>query len=335
MKKSINFFKHLILTYRLLVLAITTLATANSFGQIPPPEEFLDTITFEEAYPHLTIDSSEQNIWHRAKPNKAYLDSAYSAQYAMITDSTSGYPANNLSWFEIQIGDFNYPDMFPFNIFMEFVHKYDTDTLEDGGFITVSYDNGQTWWNIFENYWPANSYPYPENYYIFESHNLYSQLNTLTNDSLGFSGNSHGWVETIICWYVPLVKKSTSITNEDTLRVRFNFVSDNNDNGKEGWMIDDIILYFGDIPGATHTTDISDKVRLHPNPVNDLATITLDRNYNTINLSILSSDGRVISRSTHYRTNKFTIKTSDLAPGVYFVSITMDGGLVAVKKVVR
>jgi len=115
---------------------------------VPGDTLFIETITFEYSYPYLEVDTSNQNIWQIGTPNKAFFDSAYSAKNAIITDTVNYYPIDNISYFDLLIGAFNFNDLYPWNIYVGIKHKYDTDTLKDGGFITISYDNRTTWMNI-------------------------------------------------------------------------------------------------------------------------------------------------------------------------------------------
>ena len=178
-----------------------------------------DTINFNKDYPNLKIDSSTENIWQIARPGKAFLDSAFSKDRAIITDSTGFYPMNNHSWFDIFIGAFNYGDNysegFPWDVFIQFRHKYDTDAGRDGGYITVSFDNGMSWNNIIQKDFylgvinPSDAYE--------ASENLYSEDDLLYNGEEGFSGRSDGWVTTWFAWYDLPAKKRSQMLSPATL----------------------------------------------------------------------------------------------------------------------
>src|SRR4030042_4039316 len=109
-----------------------------------------DTVDFETSKDYLFIDTAATNIWHICKPEKSFFDSAHSPTRAIVTDSSGYYPANNLSFFDLYIGTFNIV-WYPYNTFIEITHKFDTDTLTDGGFISVSCDRGKTWMNIIND----------------------------------------------------------------------------------------------------------------------------------------------------------------------------------------
>jgi len=187
-----------------------------------------DTITFENQRDYLRIDTSARNIWVIGTPAKEFLNAAYSGGKGIITDSAGYYPAENHSFFELVLVEGEEPfdvDYFSFGI--EFRHRYDTDTLRDGGYITISYDNGHTWTNIIhDTLGPYCLTPSP-----WVGKNLYSCADSLATGENGFSGRSDGWVTTSFDWRMCMVK-NTSIF--DTTILRFNFVSDSIDHSKEG-----------------------------------------------------------------------------------------------------
>lgn len=129
---------------KLIVTGLFFFLVVDGFSQWYQTEFNWDTIGFEENYEYIKIDTSSSNIWQIGFPNKTYLDSSYSGENAIVTDISNSYASDNHSYFDLYVGDFNYSDYYPWDIFIEFKHKFDTDTLKDGGYITVSYDNGNT-----------------------------------------------------------------------------------------------------------------------------------------------------------------------------------------------
>lgn len=308
----------------LFLLLIILLTTLQSYAQWT---EFVwDTITFEEPYEYIVVDTSSQNIWQIGEPDKILFDSAYSINNAIVTDTLNCYPLNNYSYFDLYIGSFNingYPD----NIFIEFKHKFATDTLKDGGFITVSYDNGNTWMNIIEDtiYWDSN----PK----WENGNLYSTNDTLFNGEYGFSGNSNEWISTWFTWHnIPCNVKSTMDLNGDTMIVRFNFVSDNIETNKEGWMIDNIKLYSVDLGGGINDSKVLD-FKISPNPFNETAIIELD-NYREVELSVFDIKGQLVRKSKYFNSQSIILNRDNLKSGIYFMKIRTDENLLGVKKII-
>ena len=282
-----------------------------------------DTIRFEHSYEFLKIVSSENNIWQIGTPAKNYFDSAYSVTNAIVTDTLNHYPINNHSYFDLYIGFFNFK-MYPYSISLEINHKFETDTLKDGGYITVSYDNGNSWTNIIDD----NEWCYSP---TFKNQNLYAVNDTLFNGEHGFSGKSDGWITTWFSWEECLCStKSASLIPDqnDTMIVRFNFISDDFETHKEGWMIDNIRLFSFQIIGATNDELLDRSIKLFQNPKNQCLTIDL-RNVqgNKFETEIYSLNGTLVDHRK-FNTNKIEIETMNLSQGVYFIKIKNKEGIV-------
>ncbi len=288
-----------------------------------------DTITFEEPYEYLKIDTSSRNIWQIGEPNKIFFDSAFSTNNAIVTDTLNNYPVNNYSFFDLYIGLYNNP-WYYFSNFIEIKHKFDTDTLKDGGYITVSYDNGQTWMNIIHD--TSYTFGVPPNQENWFLEKLYSDTDTLFNGEYGFSGNSNGWITTKFSWFdIPSSVKSLHSLG-DTMIIRFNFISDNFETNNEGWMIDNIKLYSVDLGGGV------DEIKplefsIYPNPMNQTTTIKLN-NYSKIELSILDIQGQIVSKTKYFNNQSIRINRGKLNSGIYFVKIRKDKNLVGIKKLI-
>lgn len=119
----------------------------------------LGTITFENVFSNLYIDTIQpNNIWQIGRPQKILLDSSDTKPNAIITDTINAYPINNTSSFIVKIlqegwaWSPNWPGPFAY---IEFVHKYNTDTIIDGGHLEYSIDAGIIWLpvQIYENNW--------------------------------------------------------------------------------------------------------------------------------------------------------------------------------------
>ena len=98
-----------------------------------------DTIKFETPYQYIEIDPSSENIWEIGEPDKVFFNSAYTGLNAILTNVNDYYPINNYSFFDLYIGEYN-SHWYPYAMFFEIQHKFDTDSLRDGGYITVSYN---------------------------------------------------------------------------------------------------------------------------------------------------------------------------------------------------
>jgi hypothetical protein len=309
-----------------LLITFTLLIQFNLFGQYLRVYTY-DTIKFETTYQFLKIGETSNNIWEIGTPSKIYFNSAYSGNFAIVTDKSKPYPKNNLSYFDLYIGLFNM-GAFPNSCFFDIIHKYDTDTLKDGGFITVSHDNGKTWKNIIKDNYkmsPSTSGPFIEN--------LYGLVDTLYNGECGFSGKSKGWIKTTFCWYdLPCSLKSAKFA-EDTMIIRFNFLSDNNDNIKEGWIIDNIRIYAVDMGNYIKTNSKNDFL-IAPNPVNSTTKIYLQNPENKITLEVFDNQGKIIDKEVFFNTQSIDFNRSKLKKGVYCIKISANTGLIGVKKVI-
>jgi hypothetical protein len=283
-------------------------------------------IRFDSTYQYLQTDTSTQNIWQIGTPNKAYFDSAYSKERGIITDSINFYPINNYSYFDLLIGDFNYEYYYPYDIFIEFKHKFDTDSLFDGGYLSISYDNGKTWINIIED--PNSWCSKPQ----LENVNLYSESDILFNGEKGFSGNSNGWISTWFTWHQCLVK-SANYDVGDTMILRFNFISDEINTNKEGWLIDDIRLYSVDLGGAVNEIDNNELIIIYPNPVNSKLIIDFRTYFDVINIELIDMSGKSMYNHQYYSRNSISIDTNGLLKGFYLIRVLLNNNKLITRKI--
>ncbi len=315
-------------TILILILIIFCLKT---FSQKYPGEEFTHhIITFEAPYQYISIDSSIQNIWQIGTPSKTFFNSSFSPIKAIVTDTVNIYPTNNHSFFDLYIGEFNYPFGFDYDIFIEIKHKFDTDTLKDGGYITVSYDNGQTWMNIInDTAYFCSVTPGAEG----GNENLYTENDTLFNGEYGFSGKSNEWMSTWFAWHCLLVKNIMEIG--DTMIIRFNFISDGIQNDKEGWMIDDIRLYSVDLgDGIDNVEKENNLFNVIPNPIITSAIINLNNIYKEIEINIYNINGELVENKKYYNSQLIQIERKNLKSGVYFFKIKVNNKFSETKKVI-
>lgn len=305
-----------------LLLALILLISIRSFSQQ------LDTITFERLNKWVTIDTSGTNIWQIGKPSKILFDSAFSRSRAIVTDTLHYYPVNNKSSFVIKVGNFNWPTS-DHNVFIEIKHRYDTDTLKDGGYIDVSFDNGLTWKNVNDpNAGNKTLFRFP---YTKDDKNLYTNEDTLYNGEHGFSGRSDGWVTTCFGWGGILVKSTSD--DPDTMQIRFNFISDNVSSQKEGWMIDNIRFFKGTLWGSVKSLK-NLNFSLAPNPMDQLTTITLSKNYNKITLEVYSLKGQLLLTKNYTNQKEIVLNRENLTSGMYMVRIKADNAFSGQSKLV-
>ncbi len=290
-----------------------------------------ELISFEGQFDFLEIDTSNNNIWKIGIPSKTSFDSAYSPTNGILTDTLNPYPVNNHSYFDIVLtqGEAPIPEV-GFSLFINFKHKFDTDTLRDGGFITVSFDHGQTWSNAIDIFDPQWTYydAYPGNGWYNE--NIYTTTDSLVDNNYGYSGYSGGWINTTIAWhYIPVKKQTTP--DEYQQIVRFNFISDSIDTNKDGWLIDDIKLFSIDLGSFTNPKSQTNDIIIFPNPMQDYAIIKSEHVISSF--SIHSLNGQII-KAWNPNQNQITIHKSGLKEGVYLIQVKTNNGIYSTKKLI-
>lgn len=181
----------------------TIKATVNNGTYIAPVQHINEAIAGNAIPTGWVTSSSESNKW-QVKDNKSH-----SAPYSMfIADADSTVLAR-----------FTTTKTFPLtnNSILSFWHNYNTESGWDGGWIEISTNNGITYTDL-RTYIIQNGYQ-----------------NTLYYDDafrLGFSGNSGGFIKTMV---------NLSSFAGKSAKFRFVFSSDEAV-GAEGWYVDDITL---------------------------------------------------------------------------------------------
>jgi len=301
-----------------------------------------DIITFEKPCSYLELDTSANNVWQIGKPRKKVFNSAYTPFNAIITDTINHYPASNYSYFDIKIGNFNM-ESYDYNVFIGIKHKYDTDRFRDGGYITVSHDGGQTWLNIVnDTFYNMHCWLLKPGFGSRDNDfsNLYTENDTLCNGEYGYSGSSDGWINTWFSWHcIPVTRKEDNdninrrLFEEDTMILRFNFISDSTDSGKDGWMIDDILLFAGDI-GSGVDDQIIQNFKIFPNPVTNDISLSFDKYQNDIDITICGINGDEIIRKHHQSGQVISFEIKGLADGIYIIKTYSKNKIVSIGKFV-
>ncbi|MEI7981068.1 MAG: T9SS type A sorting domain-containing protein [Bacteroidota bacterium] len=273
---------------------------------------------FETPDSLLQIDISlTGNIWQIGTPSKIFFDSAYSIPKAIVTDTMNFYPPNNFSAFTIKISDPAWnPAYQPNRTSITFHHKYDTDSLQDGGYIEVSYDSGATWTNIVNDPLITGF-----NYNINTSSNpiIANGNAAYTGRSIGFS---NGWRQDGFMWcYMPWLTPKK-------IFVRFVFSSDGIQTNKEGWMIDDIQLN-SDICEGIPEIQNDNLITISPNPTSDELRIHRTSFSEKPRIQILNYLGQVLFGNPNFIGE--TIDTRNLQNGIYLLKYS-DMKYFAIKK---
>ncbi|MGI8893310.1 MAG: hypothetical protein ACR2GN_07590, partial [Bacteroidia bacterium] len=82
----------------------------------------------------------------------------------------------------------------------------------------------------------------------------------------------------------------------DSVMIRFTFVSDSIDNNKEGWMIDNLVIHLTNIHTVNEVKQ-EEYIKIYPNPVSDFIYIETQKiqEYHIIEqMHLINSKGQVI-----------------------------------------
>lgn len=273
----------------------------------------IDTINFESSSFHLILDSSNVgNIWQIAHPSKVVFDSAYSAPRAIITDSINPYPINNQSSFMLGF------ELNGGQPYIEFKHRFDTDSLHDGGYVEISKDSGQTWLLLSDtiNLGYINGY---YNQYGLQVGGFYGVNDSLQNGKIGFSGKSNGWTSSVVQFPCFALKQPWE------LLLRFTFVSDSIDNFRDGWMIDNIYIYNTGICSGVEENPL-EILHSFPNPFSGSTRIELGELFlNNGSYTLYNIEGKTIRSHSEITGNAFEIDRDNLQAGVYLLILKENG----------
>jgi len=288
------------LTLLIAIVLFSFISSNAQYGDIL----YCDTIDFEQSSSRIVIDTLNlNNIWQIGVPAKPFFDSSYSFSNAIVTDLINPYPINDSSFFDLNIDD----EMEEWYMWGEgllsFWHKYETDTLQDGGYLEVSYDGGISWLNIIDDI----------NHIDAHADGFYSHNDTINGGIPAFSGNSGGWVYSeYYWWWVALVNDWP----DDSLIVRFNFKSDSINTYKAGWMIDDIRFNGYEVSGAIDENISHNSLSVYPNPVSDYFIINF-KNDDEYLFELFDCTGRLLLSRHNITENSFRIGGLDLSSGIY------------------
>jgi hypothetical protein len=278
---------------------------------------YTDSNNFENPNSHLVIDSSQiGNLWQIGKPIKPIFNAAYSPTHAIVTDTLNNTPQNNLSSFTIKY----FPNFWGSGK-LSFRHKYETDSLNAGGFVDVSYDGGLNWTNII------NDFGTPDNMWTWmwtNSNNFYTNNDTISGNIPAFSGSSNGWKYSEFAWIYVMAVKSWGIPS-DSILFRFNFKSNSTAISNEGWMIDNITFNGYDIMGNVQTENFGmDEIHISPNPTSDI--INIESKVALKSICIYSSEGNLIYQSDINKKHSLKISMNAFKQGIYYIkTIDIDG----------
>lgn len=192
---------------------------------------WVEFINFDDPWDtfHIKLDidtTNEANIWQVGQPQKSVFNPTLSPTKAIVTDTVNTYGTNDTTSFIIHYATYNCPNMGGY-------YAVDSDSLTDYGMIEISMDFGQTWVDALDT-------------------------NVFNPEKPILTGNSNGWQ------FFELDFGSFTQNNyEDTLLLRFTFISDSIDTGRDGLMFDNLGFCI-----LVNTQDLAqlNTLKVFPNP---------------------------------------------------------------------
>jgi len=213
----------------------------------------------------IVIDTAANNLWQVGDPDKTVFTDAYSPVNVIVTDTAAPCPPGNQSRFTVLLPSDPW-GWWP-EFFLHFRQQVHTDEQHSGGYIEISYDTGQTWMNVFDDWMN------PPNIELIDEVLGVIAPDTLSNGHLGFTGEGPAganWIWSSFCWV------QTGIPLPDTLRLRFTFYTDSAATPGDGWMLDDFeyMVYMAHPISEFMRKD--HYFETAPNPVTDRLFVSFD-----------------------------------------------------------
>jgi hypothetical protein len=249
-------------------------------------------------------DTAAGNIWQIGKPQKTLFKSASTLPNAIVTDTLNAYPANDTSRFTIKFKDSLFGGS-PI-IAVRWKQKLDMLPQHSGGVLEFS-KNGGAWQNAFNN-------PNVYNFYGY----LQGNKDTLPGGIYAFSGRDTIWRDIWFC-----VRGTIS----DSFSVRYSFMSDTSMPGRDGWIIDNMLVqrtFFHTITTAESGRDS----KVYPTITNGVIFLEAEHRsqpHFIKSVRILDMAGRTVREYTDEQP-RYMIDLSEHPPGQYLVKVNTNLG---------
>jgi hypothetical protein len=287
--------KKTLLSYLLILLSHITLGQWSSGSMYDL--NFEDTANSS----HLRIDttSNPNNIWQVGLPQKTNFTSAYSPQYAIVTDTLNSYPVNDTSVFTLVNIQEGSGFFWHHTVILSGMYNVNSDSLTDFGLIEFSPDNGTTWIDLIND-------------------STYSTYLSWYTPPPVLTGNSNGWQS----FYVNLANLGIvfNIPDGDTVLYRFTFISDSVQTNKDGLMFDN--FHFEDYFEGIDEIQNNNLISIAPNPTSDKLFINSKTSFGNERIQIMDCTGKMIIDTKNFSDK--SINTSALANGIYFLKYSND-----------
>lgn len=236
------------------------------------------------------------NQWQIGSPHKATFTSAFSAPNVFITDTLNPYAPNDTSVFILKMaksipawpGSTHYGPLY--NISFDYQLDIDTQSIAR---LEISEDSGGHWHDINDSLISTYSWA------------------TSTIDTIATTSGS---------WRNFNVYRNFGPSASDTALFRFTFISGTSTTPHDGWMIDNMFIYYW-FEGGVAQTQNDNLISLYPNP--SKGNIYIHANQSASNASVIVYD--LSGREVHSR----FITTSDT-----YINLSLPSGMYILKYVV-
>ncbi len=317
----------------LILFIITTIFTGKTLAQFSAGHGLMGSFNFEAPDSAIRFDTMPGNLWQIGHPNKTIFQSGHSSPGAIVTDTLNSYPINNRSVFEFTIDSINLN--FHFGTYIDFWHRWNTDTLHDFGIVEFAVDNDTIWHVMRDTFGMVIN---GCNYFMLQWYDYDSLGNPILPYNNYFSGNSPGWIHSYFEWQwaIPVLLGRVGFCFPDSVRVRFIFQSDSLAENKDGWEIDDLSYGWYDVLGGISNKDFLNQFSISPNPINDVGIITntSPKIFTDLKMQIMDITGRIIRENKINSGENIRISHDGISPGLYMVKITEKDEVVGILKVV-
>lgn len=261
------------------------------------------------------------SVWQVGPPQKAVFDSAYSAPNSLVTDTVLPYVVSDA----ISYAEFHLPIWFTGSAILKFRHRMDVEPGEASGWVEFISPWDTAWTRMMDNsgQWAGGYVDY------------YGNTGLLTDSGLVYSASVSEWaIETfsLVCIAVLWEPGDRGGGLDTTLRFRFAFKGATNLNGRDGWLIDNIVIeHWGPCSGVAEHAIPS--ISIAPNPAD--RWVNFDGEAMDIGAwshQLISTDGRI--RREKVRGVR-GLDVSDLPNGIYVLRSEENGRSISTRLIVQ
>jgi hypothetical protein len=254
----------------------------------------------------------DDSLWQTGPPQKLLFDSAWSSPNVLITDTVQVYPDSTETYFYLKFKPWESN-----NIFIAWNQRVDVGE-GDSCLVEMSSD-GLSWMSLTEyfNYIQGVSFMLEIIYYKTDLLTGISE-SPLPGENFEFSDTTTGWTQQSLWFHYLLPVKESEALFTDSLFVRFRFVSDQNTENNEGWMIDD--MYTGNfwISGSISEVNIFRQIQVFPNPAENAVSFDSDILMFPVEVIISDMNGKQVHSSVIYEN---TVQVQFLESGQYLFTL--------------